>query len=124
MARNHFDRLSVELIEPILLELPTTESLYSLIRASPKSYQVFLASKDKILMSFMSRTIHPAAYIDALAAVQASRLKEKRPDRKEVLNFLRRYENKRHKAVEQIGGRYSLAVSLCQLYRSVRIFLR
>ena len=126
MERNHFDRLSAELITPILLELPTTQSLWALIRASPKAYHVFLASKGKILTSLMHRSIRPAAFIDALAAVQASQLKDKGPDRKAVLAFLRKYETNRHKAVEQKGQHYSLAtaVSLCQLYRSTQYFLK
>ncbi|KAF6223544.1 hypothetical protein HO133_000387 [Letharia lupina] len=125
MERNHFDRLSAELITPILLELPTTQTLYSLIRASPKAYQVFLASKETILISLMRRRIRPAAFIDALAAVQASQLKDVGPDRKAVLAFLRTYENKRHKTVEQKGQHYSLpiAVPLCQLYQSTQYFI-
>ena len=123
---DHFDRLSAELITPILLELPTTQSLWALIRASPKAYQVFLASKETILTSLMHRSIRPAAFIYALAAVQASQLKDKGPDRKAVLAFLRKYETNRHKPVEQKGQHYSLAtaVSLCQLYRSTQYFLK
>lgn len=126
MRRNHFDRLSAELITQILLELPTTQSLYSLIRASPKAYQVFLASKEMILVSLMRRTISPAAFIDALAAVQASQLKDKGPDRKQVLDFLRKYEIKRHKNIEAKECHYSLTttVSLCQLYRSSQFFIK
>lgn len=126
MERNHFDRLSAELITPILLEIPTTQSLYSLIRASPKAYQVFLTSKETILVSLMRRAIRPAAFIDALAAAQASQLKDVGPDRKTVLAFLRKYEINRHKAVEQKGLHYSLptAVSLCQLYRSTQYFIK
>lgn len=125
MERDPFDRLSAELIKPILFDLPNTQSIYSLIRASPKCYQVFLTAKEKILISIMRQTIQPAAFIDALAAVQASQLKEKGPDRKKVLAFLRKYENKRHKALEPNGKHYSLstAVSLCQLYRSSQYFI-
>lgn len=126
MERDHFDRLSPELITPILLELSEFQSLHSLIRASPKCYQVFLASKERILISLMHQKIQPAAFIDALAAVKASQLKEKGPDRKDVLAFLRKYENKRHKAVEQKERHHSLstAVSLCQLYRSSQYFIK
>ena len=126
MERNHFDRLSAELITSILLEVPTLQSLWALIRASPKAYQVFLISKETILISLMHRSIRPAAFVDALAAVRASQLKDKGPDRKAVLAFLRTYETNRHKAVEQKGQHYSLptAVSLCQLYRSTQYFLK
>lgn len=126
MERNHFDRLSSELITPILLELPTTQALYSLIRASPKAFQVFLASKETILVSLMHQVIRPAAFIDALAAVQASQLKDLGPDRKAVLLFVRKYENKRQKAFEQDGQHYSLAtaIALCQLYRSTQYFVK
>ena len=125
MAGSHLEQLSAELIRSILLELPTTGSIYSLIRASPKCYQVFLASKERILFSVISQTIAPAAFVDALAAVQASKIKDMRPDRKAVLDFLRRYENKRHKTVEQKVQRYpqGTAVSLCQLYRSTQYFI-
>lgn len=126
MERNNFDRLPAELITPILLELPTSQSLYSLIRASPRSYQVFLASKENILISLMRQTIHPAALFDALAAVQASQLREKGPDRREVLAFLRKYENRRHKAFEHELKllNATTAVSLCQLYRSTQCFIK
>ena len=126
MERNHFDRLSSELITPILLELPTTQTLYSLIRASPKAFQVFLASKETILVSLMHRVIRPAALIDALAAVQASQLKDVGPDRKAVLCFVRKYENKRHRAFKEDGQHYSLAttIALCQLYRSTQYFIK
>lgn len=122
---DQFDRLSAELITAILFEVDTTESLHSMIRASPKSYHVFLASKEKILLSLMRRTIQPAAFIDALAAVHASQLRNVRPDRKAVLAFLRKYENQRHRPVEQKGHHYSqpTAVSLCQLYRSTQCFI-
>ena len=126
MEGNHFDRLSSELITPILLELPTTQDLYSLIRASPKAFQVFLASKETILVSLMHQVIRPATFIDALAAVQASQLKDLGPDRRAVLLFLRKYENKRQKAFEQDGQHYSLAtaIALCQLYRSTQYFIK
>ena len=126
MERNHFDRLSSELITPILLELPTPQALYSLIRASPKAFQVFLASKETILVALLHQVIRPAALTDALAAVQASQLKNLGPDRKAVLLFVRKYENKRQKAFEQDGQHYSLAtaIALCQLYRSTQYFIK
>ncbi|KAM0804660.1 hypothetical protein BDR22DRAFT_817744 [Usnea florida] len=126
MEGNHFDRLSSELITPIMLELPTTKDLYSLIRASPKAFQVFLASKETILVSLMHQVIRPAAFIDALAAVQASQLKDLGPDRRAVLLFVRKYENKRQKAFGQDGQHYSLAtaIALCQLYRSTQYFIK
>ena len=102
------------------------QSLYSLIRASPKAYQVFLTAKEKILFSLMLRTIRPAAFIDALAAVRASQLKEVGPDRRTVLAFLRKYENKRHRVVEykyQPSSR-GTALSLCQLHRSTQSFIK
>ena len=120
-----FDRLPAELIKQILLELPTTRRLHSLIRASPKCFQVFLVSKSMILVSLMRRRISPTAFIDALAAVQASQLKERGPDRKQVLTFLRKYEIKRHRNIDLKGQHFSLdtAVSLCQLYRYLQGFI-
>ena len=77
-------------------------------------------------MSIMRRSIQPAAFIDALTAVQASQLKERGPNRKEVLDFLRKYEKKRHEAVDKNERHCSLAtaVSLCQLYRSSQYFIK
>lgn len=125
MERNYFDRLPAGLITPILLELPNTQSLYSLIRASPKAYQVFLTSKERFLISIMRQTIQPAAFFDAMAAVKASQLREKGPNRREVMAFLRKYENRRHKSVEQELKLLdaATAVSLCQLYRSTQCFI-
>ena len=125
MERNHYEALSAELILLILLEVPNLGSLHSLIRASPKSYQIFLTAKETILVSLIRRSIQSAAFIDALAAVQASQLGDTGPDRKTVLAFLRRYENKRHKAADNKGQHYSIktAVSLCQLYRATEYFI-
>ena len=102
------------------------QSLHSLIRASPKSYQVFLASKEMILLSLMQQKIRPAVLVDALAAVQASQFKKVGTDRRKVLAFLRNYENKRHRVVEHKHQRISprTAVSLCQLYRSTQYFIK
>lgn len=57
--------------------------------------------------------------------VQASQLKEKGPDRKEVLAFLRKYESQRHRTVQQKEQHYSLGtvVSLCQLYQVSQYFI-
>ena len=73
----------------------------------------------------MRQTIEPAAFFDGLAAVKASQLREKGPNRREVLAFLRKYENRRHKAVDRelklVNA--TTAVSLCQLYRSTQDFI-
>ena len=122
----HLERLSPELLTQILLDLPTSQSLQSLIRASPKCYQVFLASKAKIVSTMICRRIHPSALIDALAAIKASQLRSLRPDRKTVLNFIRRYNYQRRMGHSQRIHRLSLqaVVSLCQLYWSSQYFIR
>lgn len=84
IVKASLERLSPEILIQILLEVSSSQSLYSLIRASPKCYQVFLISKAKILTGLVRQTIHPAAIMDALTAVKAMQLKDSRPDRKQV----------------------------------------
>lgn len=125
MAVDHFLRLSPELITDILLEISTLEALYAIVRASPKCYQVFLGSKENILKNLMYQVIPTAAFIDALAAVQASQLKESRPDRRAVLHFIRRYQIIRLKILDRGLLKFArpVGVPLCQLYRSSRHFV-
>lgn len=120
-----FELLPCEILTQILLGLPTTASLYSLIRGSPRCYQIFLASKERFLLDLTSRAIHPAALADALAAVVASQLKHMRSDRDTVLNFIQKYEKSRHEPRKQDSPRFlrPTAVSLCQLHRSARLFI-
>ena len=72
MSRNHIGKLPTEIHLLILLQLPTIQELYSLIRASLQHYQVFLTWKEEILCTVVSRILGPDVLVDAVAAVEAS----------------------------------------------------
>lgn len=110
------EALSPELLTQILLAISTREGLYSIIRVSPRCYQIFLTSKAKILTSLVQQTIHPAAVMDALTAVRALQLKDSRPDRKQILEFIQRYEKSKNKVVDLAKERLSIPMAV-KLFR-------
>ena len=73
MATNNLERLPPELQTAILLYLPSTESLYNLIRASPRFHKVFNISKEVVLSQMVYTVVGLEALPDALAAVTGPR---------------------------------------------------
>ncbi|KAI9873323.1 MAG: hypothetical protein M1830_000545, partial [Pleopsidium flavum] len=113
------EKLSPELQTLVLLQLPSLQSLHSLIRASPQYYQVFAASKERILSAVIKRIIHPDALPDALAAVKASFFEPRGPKRETVLSFMESIRHDRKIDHSKKLLPLSTSISLCQLHRSI-----
>lgn len=73
MSASHIEKLPAEVQTSILKHLRTTRELYRLIRASPRYYQVFLASRGSILSEHAKNIISKEAMPDALKASSESR---------------------------------------------------
>ncbi|KAI9875610.1 MAG: hypothetical protein M1830_008208 [Pleopsidium flavum] len=113
------ERLSPELQRLVLLQLPSFQSLHSLIQASPQYYQIFAASKERILSAVIKRIIHPDALPDALAAVRASFFEPRGPNRETALSFIDSLRHDRKIDHSKKLLPLSTSISLCQLHRSI-----
>ena len=101
---------------------PSLQSLYSLIRASPRLYQVFLTSKPMILSHVVRRQIHPEVFADALAAAEASLLSNEAATLENANELMTRYKSDRKCANSQDLIPIHISVRLCQLTRTVNWF--
>jgi len=117
------EKLSPELQILILLQLPSTQSLYSLIRASPQYYQVFLTWKERILSAVVGRMVIPHVLPDAIAAVGASHLEPRGPGRETVVSSIESFQYDRKIDHSKKLLPLATSVSLCQLHRSVEYFV-
>ena len=73
MSARHIEGLPAEVQTDILKHLRTTQDLHSLICASPRYYQVFLASRESILSEHTKNIISMEAMPNALIASSESR---------------------------------------------------
>ncbi len=62
----------------ILLDVSSIQDLFSLIRASPRYYQVFLTAREKILITVVERDVGPELLRDAIYAARACLLDPRR----------------------------------------------
>ena len=74
MATPNIERLPTEIQTIVLRYMPSTQALYNLIRASPRYYHVFVASKTLILSDLVKTVIHMDALPDARVASSESRI--------------------------------------------------
>ncbi|KAG6994021.1 hypothetical protein G7Y79_00048g084170 [Physcia stellaris] len=74
MATLNIERLPTEIQTIVLRYMPSTQALYNLIRASPRYYHVFAASKTSILSDLIKTVIHMDALPDALVASSEARV--------------------------------------------------
>lgn len=121
MGDFNLEMLHPELQARIMSQLPTPGSLHSLIRASPRFFQVFLDRKQQILSKMAMQNFHQGVLSDAMVTVKASQLGDP-PSRNSVLQFLGDLPLERdvHRApVLPINT----AVALCRLHEDVDYFL-
>ena len=114
-----FEKFAPELQLQILCNVDTPGSLHSLIKASPRLYQVFLHNKDTVLSTVARRQFHPAVFSDALFFATISQLEQPLP-RDTVLDLCRSYPGELH---EGPVLPLPLSVTLCKLARNVRYFI-
>ncbi|KAI9790099.1 MAG: hypothetical protein M1816_005569 [Peltula sp. TS41687] len=116
--RNHLEKLPPEVQTMILWQLPSIESLYSLIGASPRYCQLYFASKDKILSELIPRLIQPEIFVDALAAVKVPSLDVEEAEN--VAKFMRVFvEDGRKVDHSTVPLPPSTVQSLVRIHRSV-----
>lgn len=112
----------------ILTHLPSVHTLYSMIRASPRLYQVFLANRDKVLLAVACKAIPHNLLRDVVAAFRASHCfpKGSRPHYNEVLAFMQEYTAsvKPDNESSCLFLDPSWAVALCRLQRTVNALVQ
>ena len=89
-----------------------------------RSVQIFLASKAQILVNLVRQIVDPESVSDALAAVSAMQLKDSCPNRKQILDFIHRYEKSKNRGVDLKKQRLSssMAVKLFRLHSATLWF--
>lgn len=88
MATSDVERLPTEIQTIVLKYMPSTQALFNLIRASPRYYQVFVASKASILSDLVKTVIDIDALPDARVASSESRVLPVGLDTKSVKDSL------------------------------------
>ena len=120
MAENStLETFAPEIQLQILCSADTPDSLHSLIRASPRLYQVFRLNKDTVLSTVALRQFHPAVISDAVFFAKISQLEQPLP-RSTVLDMCR---IKPGELYEEGILSIPLSVSLCKLARNVKYFI-
>ncbi|KAL9582625.1 MAG: hypothetical protein Q9212_003185 [Teloschistes hypoglaucus] len=91
------ETLSPELQAQIMHHCQSFRSLYSLLQASPRFFQVFRSQKDVILSHLAYKQFHPALFEDIWTLAAASQIPQP-PDNNSVYQFLNagRYETDGH----------------------------
>ncbi len=91
MGSSHLDSLAVELQLKVLYQSSSLQSLYNLIRASPRYFQVFLPSKEAILNHVIRRVVGQEVFYDAVFLAEALHLSPKGLDHKSARSLMREY---------------------------------
>ncbi|KAL9117485.1 MAG: hypothetical protein Q9187_005977 [Circinaria calcarea] len=87
------DGLAPELLNLILLQIPSIRDLHSLIQASAQCYRVFVLLKRRILSSLVHHVFSPDVLREAYHVVEASRFDTRGPPRQQVLQFVKTIED-------------------------------
>ena len=119
---NFLEQLEPEMQRQILLEAETPSHIHSLIRASPRLYQVFLHNKDFVLSTVARRQFHPAALSDALTFAKASQLKQP-VSRQDALKFCR-IESSEQTLWRDTMSSPAEVTALCRLAGNIRFIMQ
>lgn len=109
------DGLPPEIQTLILEHHSSLESLYAHIRASPRSYQIFLTSKANILSKIVCRMLTPDVFPFALAAVEGTSL-QPYPAEDEAVKLINRFKRDLKRARLPNSIPLETLVGLCQLH--------
>ncbi|KAL8704696.1 MAG: hypothetical protein Q9201_002158 [Fulgogasparrea decipioides] len=115
------ESLSPELQAQIMRNLDAVSTLYSLLRASPRFYQVFRSRKEYLLTQLAFQQFHPDIIHDVWNLAKASQIPQP-ADRYQVweyLNLLRRDDGS-----GQVQIPLSMIISLCKLIPSIGWFIQ
>lgn len=91
MGSSHLDSLAVELQIRVLCQSSSLQSLYNLIRASPRYFQVFLSTKEFILNQVIRRVVGQEVFYDAVFLAEALHLSPKGLTHKSANGLMRKY---------------------------------
>ena len=121
------EALSPELQQKILLHLESLDTLYALIRASPRLLQVFRLNREKTLSTIALEQFHPAVQSEAIAVARLAHLQHQSQQDS---------QSKRDTAVElchsfpleidswcESNSLGPVVIHLCKLERLIRFFL-
>lgn len=117
------EQLSPEVQVLILAQLDSVQSLYSLIRASSRLYQVFRASKRQILSAFLRHRIHPEVLHIAIATAEAANLSLRCADKDIVLKFVEDLGKRDNSYYTEKVLALETSIPLCYLQPSIDHFL-
>lgn len=119
--------LSPELQQKILLHLDSLDTLYALIRASPRFLQVFRLSRDTTLSTIVLGQFHPAVQPEAIAVAKLAHLQQQsqqdsQSKRDTAIEFCRTFHLQPHLWCDS-SGIGPFVTQLCKLERIIRFFL-
>ena len=119
--------LTPELQHKIMLHLETLDTLYALIRASPRFLQVFLLNREITLSTIVLGQFHPAVQPEAIAVaklehIQHQSQQDRQSKRDTAIELCHTFPQKIHSWRESnnIGP---FVIQLCKLERIMRFFL-
>ena len=118
--------LSPELQQKILLQTETLENLYTLIRSSPRLYQVFRLNRETTLSSIALCQFHPAVQSEALAIAKLAQLQRQskrvtRSQRHVAVSFCDTFPTRiQHWCFSNDCG--PVSVDLCKIGRTMKFF--
>lgn len=91
MGSSHLDSLAAELQIKVLCQSSSLQSLYNLIRASPRYFQVFLSTKEVILNQVIRRVVGQEVFYDAVFLAEALHLSPKGLTHNSANGLMRKY---------------------------------
>ncbi|KAL9135023.1 MAG: hypothetical protein Q9175_003794 [Cornicularia normoerica] len=123
-----FERLSPELQQQILLQSDTLDTLYALIRASPRLYQVFRLNKETILSTIALCQFHPAVQPEAMAIAkleqQQHHSKPGTQSQRDIsLSFCDTFPNQIYRWCEA-NALGPVSADLCKLDGTIQFFIK
>ncbi|KAL8683417.1 MAG: hypothetical protein Q9224_006686, partial [Gallowayella concinna] len=121
MASASFETISPEVQAQIMRNLDSIPALFSLLRASPRYYQVFRSRKEYLLTQLAFNHFHPQITEDVMELATVFRFP--RPaDRQTVQDYLN--ERDHHQLTqEQPSMALSTSIPLCKIGRTITWFL-
>lgn len=119
--------LSPELQQAILLHLDDLDTLYALIRASPRFHQVFRLNKDSTLTTITLCQFHPAVRPEALAVatleqIQSQSQRDAQSQRDTAVRLCETFPSGIHLWC-QSNPLETVSTYLCKLHRDINFFI-
>lgn len=122
-----FERLSPEIQQQILLQLDTLDTIYALIRASPRLYQVFRLNKEGTLSTIALCQFYPAVQPEAMAVTKLEKLqhqssRDAQSQRGIAVSFCDTFPTQIHQWCEA-NTMGLVSIDLCKLDGTIKFFI-